>query len=745
MTARLRGPLYATLAAALAVVGWLLLNTSFLLHDDEGYVLLSLRSYSEHGRLYDLVFTQYGPVPFLYHDLIHRCLDLPITNTLGRALTLLHWVGAAAASGLIAWRLSSRYWAGLVAMALVFAHLRQNTWEPSHPGSFIAFVVATGLAVVLELLWRGRQRAAWLTFGAAGALLLLTKINLGIFWCAAGGACLLLQTEALATRRVGAWCASLGMAVLPFALMHNLLRDPRTLAFATVTAVIGVVVSVLIAVDATPRLTLRAWLAAAAGLVVTAVAAIGAVLARGTTWSGLLHGVLLDPLRHPVNFHFGFPWETGAWMVLAAGTALTTLWCFRPVLRARLADLIAALRILALVALLVETENWLHPYGVAQVMNALLVLVPLFVLPLTAPPAGDRRRFGSGLVALVAVLQVLHAFPVAGSQLAWGTFLLVPLFVSGLVDAAEHAARRLARPWVETALAALALAIAAGHGGLLAQRGWRQWVACEPLNLAGAEMIRPPESTRCALRILTANAQIHADVLFSRPGMYGFNLWSGVPTPTERNATHWFWLLSPEEQAAVVARLAGTPRSAVIHSPVLVDLLVRDLGMKMDGTLNTYIDQHYRRLFKVTAWDFLVPKNSPAAAFFVAQNFSQASGATGGERSLIEVKVAAQATISRIVLRDVRNPFRAIGEWHQGNARVTLTPINSAGRPAGPEQPAAWPVQINGLRHLRLFHDQPLPRDHADLELVFYDAAGRIVFEACYEDPVSASAPPAGG
>ena len=89
MTARLRGPLYATFAAALAVVGWLLLNTSFLLHDDEGYVLLSLRSYSEHGRLYDLVFTQYGPVPFLYHDLIHRCLDLPITNTLGRALTLL--------------------------------------------------------------------------------------------------------------------------------------------------------------------------------------------------------------------------------------------------------------------------------------------------------------------------------------------------------------------------------------------------------------------------------------------------------------------------------------------------------------------------------------------------------------------------------------------------------------------------------------------------------------------------------
>jgi len=113
MMQALRVPGLVVLAAGLAFAGWLLMATNFMIHDDEGYVLLGLKNFAEHGRLYDGVFTQYGPVPFLYYDALHRLLDWPITNLFGRTLTLAHWIAASFAAGLIAWPLSGRYVAAL--------------------------------------------------------------------------------------------------------------------------------------------------------------------------------------------------------------------------------------------------------------------------------------------------------------------------------------------------------------------------------------------------------------------------------------------------------------------------------------------------------------------------------------------------------------------------------------------------------------------------------------------------------
>ena len=90
MMRHLRMPGLVLLAALLALAGWLLMCTTFMIHDDEGYVLLGLRNFSAHGRLYDEVFTQYGPAPFFYYDAVHRLLDLPINNLLGRVMALLH-------------------------------------------------------------------------------------------------------------------------------------------------------------------------------------------------------------------------------------------------------------------------------------------------------------------------------------------------------------------------------------------------------------------------------------------------------------------------------------------------------------------------------------------------------------------------------------------------------------------------------------------------------------------------------
>ena len=54
------------IAIALAITGYWLLFTTFMVYDDEGYVLWSLHNFSAHGHLYNEVFTQYGPFFFNY-------------------------------------------------------------------------------------------------------------------------------------------------------------------------------------------------------------------------------------------------------------------------------------------------------------------------------------------------------------------------------------------------------------------------------------------------------------------------------------------------------------------------------------------------------------------------------------------------------------------------------------------------------------------------------------------------------
>jgi hypothetical protein len=302
--------------------------------------------------------------------------------------------------------------------------------------------------------------------------------------------------------------------------------------------------------------------------------------------------------------------------------------------------------LLALAGFAWKTKALLTVYGAGHFVSHALPLAPLFVLPLTAPAGSDRRRLATWLVVLVAMGQVLHTYPVSGTQTAWGSFLLLAVFSTGLADAAVHLARRLNRPWLQAAVAAVALGAAGWQAKLLTVQAWSRWTASDPLGLPGAESLRPPENVRYALRILGANAGLHADLLFSRPGMFSFNLWTDLPAPTWRNATHWFWLLNDADQQAILHRLQAEPRSVVISSRPLVDFLDQKIHLTITGPLNEFIQRHYRTLFTVTGYDFLVPRDSPAAPFFVARNFQRAAGAAHTEPAMIMVNVAAQATVS---------------------------------------------------------------------------------------------------
>ena len=62
------------IAGLLVWAGGIQLFHRFMLYDDEGYVLISLKNFSLHGSLYDQVYSQYGPAFYLIYDALQRLL-----------------------------------------------------------------------------------------------------------------------------------------------------------------------------------------------------------------------------------------------------------------------------------------------------------------------------------------------------------------------------------------------------------------------------------------------------------------------------------------------------------------------------------------------------------------------------------------------------------------------------------------------------------------------------------------------
>ena len=76
------GLLIAGFVALLAWAGYELLFNTFMLYDDEGYVLISLKNFAAHGALYDQVYSQYGPFFYLAYDALHRLLGMQLSRAI---------------------------------------------------------------------------------------------------------------------------------------------------------------------------------------------------------------------------------------------------------------------------------------------------------------------------------------------------------------------------------------------------------------------------------------------------------------------------------------------------------------------------------------------------------------------------------------------------------------------------------------------------------------------------------------
>lgn len=725
------------LVAGLFGTAFLLINTTFMLYDDEGYVLLSLQKFIAGERLYTDIFSQYGPFPYLYSWCVGSVLDIPFTHTVGRSLTAIHWVTSSIFAGALTLRLTRNLTSGIIACLGSFGLLWQIIAEPSHPGSLICAILAPTAYVTCCLYQSQRWRLLAAIAGIAAGILILTKINIGIFFIAGAGAGALLLTDwPKRYHNLSAWLTLLGLIAMPWGLMRANLNESSVWTFA-LQFTIGI--ASILWVRPTPSIERiippSSWISGLAAFTATLLAIYAFTVLRGTSSTDFIKGIFISPLRHPAHFLLPVLWSKSLWITtvictlisLTAGWELRRFGAPKPITSL----VIIAARLLLSAYFVFKTSMWATDEGIRTFMGQALVTMPLFLINLNGK--NTEQGIDKDQVILWAALliapQILHAYPVAGSQMSWGTFLLVPLVVTGIYRL-DATASIIPKPLMKCILWAL-LASSATIVCLLFQTGWQRHTTSKPLLLPGAEHIRMNGPARLLLKTLTLNASIHTDILFSRPGMFSYNIWSGTPPPTAQNATHWFWLLDSSAQARIEERLLASPNNAVITSGILEDYLAR-AGISMESPLHRFILSHYKPLFSINRFDFLVPKNSKAVPFGLIDVFTS-SVKTSPLPVLIQTNAALRGTPASIHLEGIDHPWAKILDYTTPDSNITIEPITAQGSSLGAPIRLADAINLNGLYKIHIYtNQQPPSAQLIKLVLVVLDSHQTVMSESIF-------------
>jgi len=574
-------------------------------YDDEGYLLISLRDYARGGVLYDQVYTQYGPAYYQLLTTVFGLLGLEFTHTAGRAFVLALWVAVPALCAFATYRLTRNLAVTLATQLLVFLALVPLRDEPPHPGGLLSLLISAVVVAGTFLQTRGRPVAITLIGALLGAATLM-KVNVGLFGVVSTVFVLLTAAHPGPGRRLVRTAAGAGLLLTPAVLMIGLAAMPLVRTYLVV-GVLAALAVVLVAWTAAPRaFGWRDVALCGAAFATTLGASCAWELARGTTRAALARGILLAPLDQPGTLLLLLPIPpSAAWWALAA---------------VAFAALLGVARRRGLIAQPLVTG--LH--GIGQILAGLFIwlvaderlpvgpLAPWALLWLAlAPPRPDgdqEREVGTFLLVAIALLQALHAYPVAGSQVSWATFLFIPvggvLIADGwraVVVTGVTSGWRLLAPALATATLALSTASAFATGQLLGS-AYREGV---PLGLPGAESIRVTPRQAARYRLLTQNLA-RCTTFVTLPGLNSLYLFSQVEPPTMMNTTAWVTLLSRGQQLEIVERVSHMP------DPVCA-VRIRDAALdRFDTPLIRYIRDEFVPVFSVDDYAFMVERRPHA-------------------------------------------------------------------------------------------------------------------------------------
>jgi hypothetical protein len=618
----------------------------FMEYDDEGYVLLTLRQFMQGLPLYDGLFTQYGPFHFVLRGLFHLITFSSVTHDTTRLISL-----------------AIRTFAGITCAYFFFAATRHALMavllyihfivffgavvnEPGHPQETVLLLLCLMLWTVSLAAGRLPLRHALLIGGLVGGALLLTKINIGAFFCLS---CLTIPLCATPKSR---WDGGIRLLIagsvltIPFQIMRRHAFSGTFNYFSLATVSMFLVLATNLQLGGKLQFK-RAW----AGLYFLGMAIIMAitlipVFLTGTTIRALITGLVMNPAKFSSQY-VNLPLVPTAGIVTTlVMAALGITYLFSNTLlglsTAQTQKFVAAMKI------------GFGLYGAYLTLHgpaAILAFIPgaLWLLPagLNDREYTTRSKIVRLFLMNLAVFQILQAYPVAGSQAIWAAFplLLTCYFLlhDGWASFSEtHAVRpglpRMGRIAVMAAASAAMLLLFCDNLPDLISR----FRLNSRMMLPGSSMLHITAPLKTRYEYLTSNIRARCDTLVTMPGLGSLNVWSGVAPPTGWNVTAWVVSIDNEKQQAVVEKLRQSSRPCAVACEGCLNWWLR--GQDISGEpLVRYIRSELVSFTPVEGFELRIPeKNKPRDGSRVLL-----SGETGFNGKDQVFNVAAEALYKR--------------------------------------------------------------------------------------------------
>jgi len=528
-----------------------LLLTTLAPYDDEGYVMMTLKSFSENHPLYEETYTQYGPSFYLLTSPLHSVLGLPLTHHAVRLKTAFLWAITVLLTMGIMLKLSGNCLLSLTTSCMVAIHLGRLALEPGHPQEISLLMSMLGL----WLLCNSSPRRWWMA-GCCAAICGMCKLNVGFVMTASLllAACIAIPEVkyvrrsivfavwALASLAVGATMlkanyGSFGI-VYPVAMLASwlavallALRQRETAVFVSKLRGFSPLISTL-----------------ASGLIVTLFIALWARL-NGTSWSMLVWGIAGQHQAHAKYFFHPIP--LSAFTVLGV---LAVAASYRNPFWLGIAGIVCFA-----IAIAKAAGNAMLPlnYNCQEGAEWLAIIGPSFAPGLLF--FRGRMRRGRVMLAGLTALGPWIAYPIAGTQLMLGAlpgWLTIGVVVSDSLQAATVAMKSKSEfasakviDWTPYARVLLVGAFVAGFASSVAST--TNWIYGTSLGLRGSEWIHvaPIEAAteqQLVQEIIESGA---SHLVFDGHTVNRFYLWTGLKPLTNRNATLWPFMLSSNELA----------------------------------------------------------------------------------------------------------------------------------------------------------------------------------------------------
>ena len=532
--------------------------------DDEGSFLVLLRTYMEGHPDHSQLF---GPFFYQVMDGVFRVFGLSITNDNGRIVTLVIWLLGSLIGGTGVLVLTRNLWLAVAGEFITFHALSALTNEPMHPEGLVSLLLVGLIAIAANRSHSPRRTS--LLIGAVVAALALTKINVGVLAALAAAFAFAPTVFNGRARQVALAITGLALVAAPLILTAGLfdLEWARDLAFVVaLSAALITIAGFVAAPKSRPRMD-AVWLLAGGVGVVTlslGIEAIGGLRPSDLIGSAsiALKFTQVNPLPFPAGIS-EVAWAA-AWLVVGAGILLGRIG-------ARASPAIPAFFRVAVGAFTLLSVLLLPSYF-------LVLALPLVWVAVLAP-AGDHENPTDPslriLVAALAVMEILMAYPVSGSQLWIAAAVLVPVgaitFNDGLRQLRAWAADRHSRSFLTVAasLSPGALIVSLAVWPLFVFYAASAYAIGEPLGLPGTDLIRVPRSQASTLRSLVHAIDQDCTGLISMPGLPSLNLWTGRAGIAQLNP--WMFSLDSAQQQSIVTQIRDQPGLCVVVSPTLVD------------------------------------------------------------------------------------------------------------------------------------------------------------------------------